>query len=302
MTGFLGYPIGNSAKVDVQKFGPDFNNGSKAGVNVWNKPILFTPKLVVVYLCGGGGGGGSGRKGASTNNAGGGGGTGAELVCAYFDPFNISDQVIVSIGSGGSGGSSQTTDSTNGNLGSDGTASTFGSYITARPGLRNTASAGTGTVSAMTLPASGNRPGGSSGGLATTGSTGGSTSFANAAVGVMGYVQPIGGAGGGGISASAAFDGGSGVPTNSFVTSPVSNAGVSGASGGNAVSLSSGLIIPQYSGGGGGSGSRSVDAGAGGVGKFGSGGGGGGASLNAISNSGAGGAGGGGFCVIVAYG
>jgi hypothetical protein len=29
MTGFLGYPIGNSAKVDVQKFGPDFNNGSR---------------------------------------------------------------------------------------------------------------------------------------------------------------------------------------------------------------------------------------------------------------------------------
>lgn len=304
---------GSVRSVDIQKFGPDFANGSTSGANTWTKPTSGTPAIVEVWVCGAGGGGGSGSKrNAGTGAAGGGGGgCGGELVMSILDPSALGSTVVVTIGTGGTGGAAQTTNSSAGLLGTDGGNSTFGSYVTARGGKAsvsapNNSSTGPGGL----LPASGNAPGGNSGGgfIQYVAGTTASYTVTNAA-GVFGYAAPIGGGGGGNCTfAGLANNGGSGVPTtdNPYGGNPASNNGVAGATlnATNAAAMSGTYIVPFYSGGGGGASGPSevANAGAGGNGKFGSGGGGGGGKAqNAGGNSGPGGIGGDGYCIVITY-
>lgn len=309
MASFLGFPLGDNSKIDIQRFGPDFNNGSRVGSNTWVRPTVFVPKYIVVYLCGAGAGGGSGRKHTAGGTAvGGPGGCAGELITTnVLDVRSLPNSVIITIGAGGNGGSSQTTNSTNGNIGSDGAASTFGSYITARSGTASATAANATAVAGTTVAASVNAPGSSgTSGASTQGSTGGSSTLSTCGAGVPGYIAPMGGGGGAGFTTSSTGNnGGDGKPSTIGIFSvPASRAGLTASTvdGLDAASIGSGTLIPFYTGGGGGASFATGNAGNGGKGKFGSGGGGGGASRDSQGNSGAGGKGGDGFCIVVTYG
>lgn len=302
---------GGSSLIDVQKFGPDFSNGTTTGSNTWTKPTGFTPKIVEVWICGGGQGAGSGAKEPSgTATSGGAGGAGAELVRFLVDPASLSATQAVVIGAGSAGGVAVTANGTAGNYCStQGDNSTFG-VMTARGG-GTTAQADGGKVggasSGGATGASLNRPGGAAGAASSGSADGSNAAQGTAAAGVPGFIRPYGGGGGGGITTGpAAKNGGHGSPTGSSGDVFASIAATQGTTGGaspSSISINSGLtLVPYYTGGGGGASSTSGNAQAGAAGKFGSGGGGGGSSLDSVGNAGAGGKGGDGFCVVISYG
>lgn len=308
MAAVLGFSLGDSSVIDIQRFGPDFKNGSRVGVNTWVRPARFKPRLVHVYLCGAGGVGGSGAMYPSSTYAlGGGGGTGGELIGVAFDAAALGSAVTVTIGDAGTSGPAQTTNSDWGFIGGDGGASSFGA-ITARGGLANPTRAvgGSNTLAATTFPASGNRPGGNTGTGNTYSAWATNVTYTAVGVGVPRAQAPLGGGSGGQARTAGNYSaGGNGVPQDTWIgTIPADNKGYLGDSTagvpGNAVSLAP-TLIPWYSGGGGAGGNYSGAGIAGGNGRFGSGAGGGGGSVGGVS-SGAGGVGGYGFCVVVSYG
>lgn len=289
--------------IDIQKFGPDFHNGSSF-VNVWCKPV-FPISLIAVYLCGGGGGGGSGAVGATAQRGcGGGGGAGGALLYFELHPNDVNTYESVVIGAGGTGGAAKTGNSV-GAVGTDGGSSVFASTYTARGGPAHPTAAPKGAnLAATTFVASGSRPGGNACPGAFHQADGPRVVLETVGVGPLGYLTPGAGGGGGGGASGIGYAGASAVPNNSFlVTVPSDNGGAAITAGGPAVNLFPESIIPCWSGGGGGGGAPDGNiSGAGGAGKFGSGGGGSGGKYNFGNGSGAGGAGGSGFCIVVAYG
>ena len=291
--------------IDIQRFGPDFNNGS-GFTATWSKPS-FNPLWVEVYLCGSGGGGGSGAHyPLSTHGLGGGGGTGGELICVEYDAVQLPQTVTVVLGAGGIGGVAQTANDW-GLIGSDGGASTFGT-LTARGGLANAVRAvgGTNTSPTKTFPVSGNKPGGNTGTNTTYNADAVDVTYTAVGAGVYIAQSPLGGGSGGYGRHSLQFGaGGNGVPSDTWLgAAPPDNSGwISNATAGvpkDAVSLAP-TLIPWYSGGGGAGGVWSGPGFTGGNGKFGSGAG-GGSGTGGGTQSGAGGIGGHGFCVVISYG
>lgn len=290
--------------IDIQKFGPDFKNGTSWN-NTWVRPA-FTPYLVVVYLCGGGGGGGSGSCGSTANNGcGGGGGAGGELIYFECDPRSLGTVESVVIGDGGAGGAGRTGNNV-GAIGTDGSPSVFASVFTARGGPAHPTAAPktSANLAATTFPPSGNKPGGNASAGANNAADSPRAVFVTQGIGPMGYLSPGAGGGGGGGTSAVGYAGGSGVPNNVFINSTIAdnNGAGSGGTPGNAVELLPASLIPVWAGGGGSGGVASGTSPAGGIGKFGSGGGGSGGHYNFSAGTGDGGKGGAGFCVVISYG
>lgn len=239
-------------------------------------PDAGTPRFIRV-ICQGGGASGRGGVGGR----GGGGGGYSDII---LNSFNVSDSVIVTVGSGGLGES----------ISSNGGSSSFGNFVTALGGDNSLGTGGAGIIQSggtggQTSGASGANttraaPGGGMGGIRTgssgtpPGGAGGTNTSTNAA----------GGAGGLGTGDRNGFNGSAAVnPT--FVSLKAY------------INTSTTLQdIPSLSaGGGGGGGCGYSSPGRGGHGYFGSGGGGGGRGQDGVV--GLNGSGGAGYVLIICY-
>lgn len=107
-TGPTGVSGNNITRIDIQKFGPDFENGTTVGENTWIKPTEFNPVTIEIWICGGGFGGQSPymywdvfEQNVYWKN--GNGGMGGYLVHAILDPNALNSTETVVIGKGGIG-------------------------------------------------------------------------------------------------------------------------------------------------------------------------------------------------------
>src|SRR5262249_49751540 len=117
----------------------------------WRKPKNFTPRFVRVFLRGAGGGGGAGAELASATVAwGGGGGGGGCCLVRDFLASDVTDTVVVDVGTGGTAGAPGSAGAAGGDGGAGG-SSTFGSYMTAYGGGGGAG----GAISAATTSAGG---------------------------------------------------------------------------------------------------------------------------------------------------
>ena len=265
------------------------------GNAIWVKPA--GAKRVKVTAVGGGGGGGSGEKDPSAGNTarGGGGGGGGGHSSEIFNADDLTNTVLVSIGSGGMGGSNI---SSGGSPGLAGSSSKFGSVLLAQGGAGGRANVSTDLLQVIL--------GGFGGAGDINGSSGGSAAYDE----LTGYdandsykSAAGGGFGGTRSSSSTIAPRYAGVNLRIFTATDAATADVSGKSVTDIYNLND---LSYYGGCGGGGGTAGNSTSTNGLpgksgGLYGGGGGGGGGAVGSANAAGSGGAGAHGIVVVTTY-
>jgi hypothetical protein len=308
----LGLDVGGEARIiGISGFARE--NDAYIREQIWSTPGTYSftfptwAKYCDLLIIGGGQSGGSGCKRASgTATSGGVGGCPGQYLRYEKVPVSLFGYaaLAVQVGTGGAAVAGVSTDNTDGNQVNNGTLSKFSDVanFTANVSTTPATVAGTSGVSATAAVASVNNGSAATngGGTASVGAVGAAQAFSGGAATTL---RSLGGASGGGISATpAAFNGGA-LSSLASLFSPAPSAGVVGGAAPSAGYWITALEIGLSGGGGASSITGSgQDAGITPSNAFGAGGSGGGSCLNGASRiSGAGSRGGNGFVRVRYY-